>query len=156
PASLPSGTVNVAYPTINLTGSDGNASDTFTFTISSGTLPAGITFATRTFSGVPTAIGTFPVDVTAKSNLNPSSVGVAHYAIVVSNASATAGTLNITMNVVGGFAQPSDFAITVMAGHPSPTSTFSGSTIPTPIVIDIHTAYHVNVAPVANYTILKT
>jgi uncharacterized repeat protein (TIGR01451 family) len=63
PASLPGGTVNTAYPqTISASPAGGN----YTFAVTSGSLPAGLTLNSNgSFSGAPTVSGTFNFRVTA-------------------------------------------------------------------------------------------
>jgi hypothetical protein len=70
PATLPNGTVGVAYAqTIAASGSTGP----FTFTVTSGTLPAGLRLSTSgALSGTPTAAGAFAVTVTATNATNES------------------------------------------------------------------------------------
>src|SRR5262249_46116228 len=63
-ATLPAGTTFTAYSQ-NLTASGGALP--YIFTVSAGTLPAGLTLATNgTLSGVPTAAGTFNFTVQAR------------------------------------------------------------------------------------------
>ncbi|MBI1765507.1 MAG: putative Ig domain-containing protein [Acidobacteria bacterium] len=63
PTTLPNATVNVAYPT-TLTGSP--AGGNYTFAVTSGLLPAGLTLnANGSFSGAPTQSGVFNFRVTA-------------------------------------------------------------------------------------------
>ena len=79
--SLPSGTLNVAYPATTLTASNGTSP--YTWSITSGVLPTGLSLNTSTgaISGTPTAIGTFsftaqvsdstmPIALTASTNLS--------------------------------------------------------------------------------------
>ncbi len=63
PGVLPTGNVNVPFSqVITVTGS----SNTFTYTVTSGSLPAGVTLNTNgTLSGTPTASGTFTFTITA-------------------------------------------------------------------------------------------
>ncbi|MCI1186954.1 putative Ig domain-containing protein [Hymenobacter sp. DH14] len=64
PASLPGGTVGVAYSaTLTASGSSG----TYTYNIT-GTLPSGLTLTGSTISGTPTASGSFSFTVTATDN----------------------------------------------------------------------------------------
>lgn len=68
PAALAQAQIAVAYSQ-PLTASGGNGS--YTFSISSGTLPAGLSLsASGLLSGTPTAAGSFNVTVTAKDGLN--------------------------------------------------------------------------------------
>ncbi|MEP7342576.1 MAG: putative Ig domain-containing protein, partial [Acidobacteriota bacterium] len=63
PASLPSATINTAYPqTVSAAPAGGN----YTFSVTSGSLPAGLTLNSNgSFSGAPTQSGTFNFRVTA-------------------------------------------------------------------------------------------
>jgi sugar lactone lactonase YvrE len=63
PATLPGGTVGAAYiQTISASG--GTAP--YTYTVTNGTLPAGLTLSSNgTLSGTPTASGTYPITVNA-------------------------------------------------------------------------------------------
>ena len=65
PASLPGSTVGTAY-SATLTASGG--SGTYTYAITSGALPNGLTLTGSTISGTPTASGTFNFRVTATDN----------------------------------------------------------------------------------------
>ncbi|MGO8748886.1 MAG: beta strand repeat-containing protein [Thermoguttaceae bacterium] len=67
PSSLPAGTVGVAYSQ-KVTASGGTGSITLS---ESGTLPAGLTFtaSTGTFSGTPTASGTYAISVKATDSV---------------------------------------------------------------------------------------
>ncbi|MFN7996484.1 MAG: putative Ig domain-containing protein [Bryobacteraceae bacterium] len=56
-SSFPSGTVNVAYPSQALSGEGGSGQ--YTWSVSSGALPTGLTLSGATISGKPTAAGTF-------------------------------------------------------------------------------------------------
>jgi hypothetical protein len=66
PATLPGGTVGVAYSQA-ITASGGTAP--YTYTLTYGTLPAGVTLSSSgTLSGTPTASGTYPITVNAVDN----------------------------------------------------------------------------------------
>ena len=64
PATLPAGTVGVSY---NQTVTASGGTSSFTYTVSSGALPAGLTLnaATGAITGTPTATGTSNVTITA-------------------------------------------------------------------------------------------
>lgn len=66
-ASLPTGTVNVAYPTTTLTATGGSGAG-YVFTLNAGTLPQGITFSAGVFSGTPTQSGNFPITIQVTDN----------------------------------------------------------------------------------------
>lgn len=64
PSSVPNATVGTSYPAQTVSASGG--SSPYTYTITSGSLPAGMTLASSgTLSGTPTAGGTFNFTVTA-------------------------------------------------------------------------------------------
>ena len=67
PATLPNGTRTVPYnQTITATGGTGP----YTFAVTSGSLPGGLTLASNgTLSGTPSAAGTFNFDVQATDSL---------------------------------------------------------------------------------------
>ena len=67
PASLPNATVGTSYPAQTVSASGG--ASPYTYTITSGSLPAGMTLASNgTLSGTPTAGGTFNFTVQAKDS----------------------------------------------------------------------------------------
>jgi hypothetical protein len=62
PTTLPGASINTAYSqTFTATGGTGG----YTFSLSAGKLPAGLTLSGATLSGTPTAAGTFPITITA-------------------------------------------------------------------------------------------
>ncbi len=74
---------------------------TTTFTLASGTLPAGLTLATNgTLSGTPTQTGSFPITVTATDSNGCTGTGATYTIIIgcqtinVSNPGVTTGTVN--------------------------------------------------------------
>ena len=91
-ASLPNGTVNEEYSqTLAATGSD-----TITWSVTSGALPAGLSLSGNTISGTPTATGSSTFTVTAA---NPYGSDSKQLSITVSDATAptlTAGTATRT------------------------------------------------------------
>jgi hypothetical protein len=92
------GTVNVAFSqTFTQTGAVGAV----TFSLNSGTLPAGLTLAaTGTLSGTPTQTGTFPITVKATDSSGCSGVGPTYnltigcQTITVNNPATNTGTVN--------------------------------------------------------------
>lgn len=89
---LPTGVVSAAYPTTNLTASGGTPP--YTWAISSGTLPAGLTLNTSTgaISGTPTNSGTFNFQVKVTDSSSPKGSATANLSITVNP------TLTITTN----------------------------------------------------------
>jgi len=93
PATLPDGEVGIFYSeTITASGAAGP----FTFTVSSGTLPPGLTLnpATGFLSGIPTANGTSNFTITA-TNAGLCS-GSRAYSLVIGAAAAGIPSLNLT------------------------------------------------------------
>jgi hypothetical protein len=130
-------TLNVAPPTITLSppsltsgigGEPHNQSvsasggiGTYTYTLTNGTLPNGLTFSGGTISGTPTASGTFPIEITATDQTTPPASTSQIYSLVIDPAtlsmtpsalpSATTG-FDYTANFVGmGGVPPYSFAI---------------------------------------------
>ncbi|MGX5666030.1 putative Ig domain-containing protein [Rhizobium daejeonense] len=132
PSSLPDGTAAVAYSQ-SITANNGTAP--YTFAVTSGSLPAGLTLATDgTLAGTPTAEGsqTFTVSATDAYGATGSqsyTVAIAVAAPVAGDVSATvaANSSNnaITLNLSGGAA--STVAIETAPGHG--TATASGASI---------------------------
>ncbi len=93
--SLPGGTVGTSYSQ-GLSASGGTGS--YTWSVSSGSLPAGLSLAGGTIGGTPTASGTasFTVQVTDSANTTatqPLSIAVAPAALSVSTTSLAGGTV---------------------------------------------------------------
>jgi hypothetical protein len=97
PVSLPGGGVTLAYSqTITATG--GNPA--YTFTISSGALPAGLTLAAGgLLSGAPTEIGIFNFTVTATDNFG--CTGNRAYTIVITCVTITLNPASLPNGTVG-------------------------------------------------------
>ena len=109
PAGLPSGTVGSAYSqTISATGGNG----TFTYSVSVGALPAGLSLnaSTGAISGTPSSVGSASFTITATDGTG--AIGSRAYsvtinaAIVVNPASLPAGTVGVaysqTVSATGG------------------------------------------------------
>jgi large repetitive protein len=88
PTTLNNGAVGVSYSTTALTASGGNGGP-YTFTITSGVLPNGLTDNTSggdlTITGTPTESGQFPLTIVASDSANDSS-----------------SPLNVTLTITGG------------------------------------------------------
>ncbi|TXH70606.1 MAG: autotransporter domain-containing protein [Lysobacteraceae bacterium] len=126
PAALPGGTAGTPYNQV-LTISGGIAPYTVTLT---GALPAGVTFnaATRTFSGTPTASGTFNISVTATDSTGGTPATVTNnYTLVIAAPTltmtptagalpgGTAGTAYNQSFVASGGIAPYAYALTAGA-----------------------------------------
>ncbi len=111
PATLPNGTLGTAYSqTVTQTG---GGTGGYTFTVTSGTLPNGLTLGTNgTLSGIPTLVGSYTFTVTA-TGTQSTCTGTRTYTIVISCptitinpatiANTTSGsTVNVPFSQVGG------------------------------------------------------
>jgi hypothetical protein len=120
PATLPSGTVFTAYSPVQLSASGGTPS--YTFSITSGSLPPGINMSGGgLFTGTPAITGTFGFDITAKDSKG--NTGTQVYSIVVNpptitvspNSPLTTGQVaanyDVFFSAAGGTA-PYSFALT--------------------------------------------
>lgn len=118
PASLPAGTVAVAYNQ-TLTASVGTAP--FTFAVTAGSLPNGLTLSTGgAITGVPTTIGTFNFTVTATDNNG--CTGNKDYSITINCGTITLSPTTLPAGSVGaaysqnlsaaGGTAPFSFAVT--------------------------------------------
>jgi hypothetical protein len=85
PATLTGGTFNASYST-TLSGSGGTAP--YSFAVTAGTLPTGLSLSGNTISGTPTAAGTFNFTVTATdaSPANGPFSGSRAYEVIISQA----------------------------------------------------------------------
>jgi len=141
PSSLPDGSVASGY---NQTLSASGGNNPYTFAITSGAQPTGLTLSTTgTLSGTPTAPGTFNFTVTATdSTTGTPATGSTAYSVqiidippVANPVSATVGygsSANpVTLNITGGAAV--SVAIATLADHGTATATgLSISYTPTP------------------------
>ncbi len=84
-AALPSATINTAYSGTMLAG---GGTPTYTWSITSGSLPPGLTLAATTgnISGTPTASGTYSFTAIATDNGNPTLTGSAATSLFVAGA----------------------------------------------------------------------
>ncbi|WEK07703.1 MAG: putative Ig domain-containing protein [Candidatus Pseudomonas colombiensis] len=133
PTNVPNSTVNSAYSqTISATG--GTAP--YTYAISAGSLPAGLSLntSTGTLSGIPTASGTF--NFTVRATDANSATGARAYSVIISGIPPVAGAVSvtvaanssanpITLNLSGGAA--TSVAVSSAASHGSATA--SGTSI---------------------------
>jgi uncharacterized protein with beta-barrel porin domain/carbon monoxide dehydrogenase subunit G len=133
PTTVPNGTVSSAYSqTISATG--GTAP--YTYAITAGSLPTGLSLntSTGTLSGTPTASGTF--NFTVRATDANSATGARAYSVVISGIPPVAGAVSvtvaanssanpITLNLSGGAA--TSVAVASAASHG--TATASGTSI---------------------------
>jgi hypothetical protein len=99
PTTLTAGTVGTQYPQTAISASGGVAP--YTYVVSSGALPAGLTLSTSgVLSGTPAAAGSFPFTITATdgSTGTGANTGSQSYTVVINQAAVT----DFTIEVAGG------------------------------------------------------
>jgi hypothetical protein len=100
-ATLPSATVGVVYSQ-TLSASGGGSSATYTYAVTSGSLPAGLLLsASGVISGTPTAAGPFSFTVTATESGNSSLTGSQVYALTVAAPTITLTPTTLPAGEVG-------------------------------------------------------
>lgn len=130
PTSLPGGTVGTAYAA-NVTASGGTPP--YAFALTSGTLPAGLTFSNGAFSATPTQSGSFPITVTVTDY--DGCTGSRAYALVIQPAGGgctTGGTnlciqssrFSIHVNWTNRYVQPPLSGVGTAVGLTSDTGYF--------------------------------
>ncbi|SDA92623.1 putative Ig domain-containing protein [Mesorhizobium qingshengii] len=145
PATVPGGTVGLAYSGATMTGSGGTGP--YTFTISAGSLPAGLTLngTTGALSGTPTAGGTvnFTVQATDSSTAPGPFSGTRAYTLTIAAptislpattlADGTAGSAySAALNPATGGTSPYTYAVTGGALPPGVALSASGNLSGTP------------------------
>jgi hypothetical protein len=119
--ALPAGTTGTKY-SASLQATGGKTS--YTWSIASGKLPAGITFATTgALTGTPTATGTFPITFTVKDSSSPALTKSASLSIVVKAPSTSA--LAITSATLAAGTDGSAYASQLKASGGTPSYTWS-------------------------------
>ncbi|MDQ3014078.1 MAG: Ig domain-containing protein, partial [Acidobacteriota bacterium] len=122
PATLPTGTIGGPYPTTNITASP--AGGNYTFAVSSGALPAGLTLTSGgVLSGTPTQAGNFPIIITA-TDANQC-MGSRSYTLVVNTCPQISIEPQTLPNAVSGSAY--NQALTAIGGTAPYTFTRTGS-----------------------------
>lgn len=141
--TVPGGTVNTAYST-TLSATGGTAP--LSWSVSSGTLPAGIKLSTSgTLSGTPTAAGksSFTVQVTDSANLSatqPLTLEISSGTLAFTNAAPPAGVVNT----------PYTFTFTASGGIPPYKFSQSGSANSLPPGLSLSAAGVVSGTPTAS------
>jgi uncharacterized repeat protein (TIGR01451 family) len=134
PATLPAGTAGTAYSQA-VTAAEAGYQGAFTFAVSAGNLPPGLTLAAGgALSGTPAAAGTFSFTVTATDSSG--STGGRAYSVTVAPAPTAVSTqAGASAGGVVGTAVLSDTATLTGGDNPTGTLTFTltqpdGSTVP--------------------------
>ncbi len=132
--ALPNGTVNVSYSaTIGVTG----GTSPYSCSITSGTLPAGLTLSGCTVSGTPTTAGTSTVQVKVTDSSSPQqtvtgpeSITIAPAQLKLTSATLPDGTVSVpysaTIGVSGG---TSPYSCAITSGTLPAGLTLSGCTV---------------------------
>ncbi|WP_428851997.1 putative Ig domain-containing protein [Imbroritus primus] len=135
PSTLPNGAAGVAYSQ-TLTAS-GGGSGGYTYSVTAGALPAGLTLSGNVISGTPTAVGTFNFTVQARDN--NSFTGSQAYSIVIASPilamSPAPGTLNATAGAAfsqtfsaSGGTAPYTYSLNVTSGSMPAGLSFNAGT----------------------------
>ncbi len=140
--SLPNGTISVAYGPVTLAAGPGTLP--FTWSVSSGTLPNGLTLSTDgIISGTPTTAGTFNFTLMVKDSGTPQQTATKALSIIIQPTLTITTTSPLPLGVVGAFYSqtftatgPSPLTWSVISGLAPPglTLTNSGTLAGTPSV----------------------
>ena len=132
PATLPSGTVGIAYPqSVSSTGGTGAV----TFSISAGALPGGLSLnaASGALTGTPSSASTFSFTVTATDSVG--ATGSRAYSVTI-NPGITIGPATLPASTVGvAYTQ----SITATGGNGTYTFSVSSGALPTGLVLNAST-----------------
>ncbi|MHB0971789.1 MAG: ice-binding family protein [Thermoanaerobaculia bacterium] len=121
PPTLPNGEVGIAYlATVSASGGVGP----YTFAVTSGALPTGLTLdgATGDITGTPTTIGTFNFTITATDG-SSGCFGSRAYTVVIAAAGCPVITLSPPTLVLGAVGMP--YSATISATVTAPPTTFA-------------------------------
>lgn len=156
PTTMPNGTVGVAYSQA-MTTSGGTPS--YTWSISAGTLPAGLTLAPATgvISGTPTAAGTSTFTVTVTDSATPPLTGSRTYTITIQPSAALTITTTSLPAATVGVAYSQTLAAT--GGTPPYGWSISAGALPAGLVLDGPTGVisgTPTTAETANFTVMVT
>jgi Putative Ig domain len=132
-SSLPGGTISTSYSN-SLQASGGTTP--YTWSITAGSLPAGLTLATTTglISGTPTASGTSSFTATVTDAGSPAQTKSASLSIVVATASSSALTISATLSSgTAGTAYSSP--MTATGGTPAYTWSITAGSLPSGLTL---------------------
>lgn len=136
PATLPAGTVGTAYSQA-LSSSGGTAP--YTYSVISGTLPAGITLSTGTLSGTPTTAGTYTFTIQSADSAGTPGKGTILYNFVINQAPpAQGGPVSVSVTWSDNSSNESGFEVWtslngasyIYAGKTAANTTSLGITVP--------------------------
>ncbi|MHC1654666.1 putative Ig domain-containing protein [Stenotrophomonas maltophilia] len=131
PSTVPGGTVGAAYAGATLSASGGTAP--YSYAVTSGALPAGITLSTGgVLSGTPTTQGTFSFSITATDSAGTPLTGIASYSITIA-----APTIIVTNAPSPALINtPYSFSLAASGGNGPYTYTLDGgTTLPTGLAL---------------------
>ena len=101
PASMPAGTVGAAYVNQTMTATGGDGVGPYTYAVTAGTLPNGLTLTNGVVSGTPTAAGTYTFTVTGTDSTGGDFGSKQYTVIVAPPVPLTVGPATITPPEVG-------------------------------------------------------
>lgn len=136
PASLINGTAAVAY-SATFSASGGNGA--YSYAMTAGSLPAGVTFdaATATISGTPTASGTFNFTIEATDQTTPAGSGSQAYSLVIAAPTITLNPTTLTNGMAGtAYSQ----TLSASGGNGAYTYALTAGNLPTGVTFDAASA----------------
>ncbi|WP_198665920.1 MULTISPECIES: putative Ig domain-containing protein [unclassified Sphingomonas] len=155
-ATIPAGTAGVAYSQ-TLTASGGTPG--YTYAVTSGALPAGVTLATGgTLSGTPTAAGTFNVTITATDSSTGSGApysGSRAYTLTIA-----APTIALTPTTIPAGTAGTAYSQTLTASGGTPAYTYAVTAGALPAGVTLSTSGTLSGTPIGsgtfNFTVTAT
>jgi subtilisin-like proprotein convertase family protein len=133
PANLPNGTVGTSY---DQTVSASGGTSPYTFAVTSGNLPTGLTLDSNTgqISGTPTAAGTFNFDITATDTYG--CTGVTSYSITMNCPAITVNPATLPNGTIGA---SYDQTVSGSGGTAPYTFAVTSGNLPTGLTLDANT-----------------